>query len=72
MASNAKEMFEAIRAKYQAEKREMEEHQKEKEQQQLQNLRQCEIGQKVKKFKTPSAKRAVSYLLYDKYDWEDC
>ena len=31
MASNAKEMFDAIRAKYEAEKREKEEQQKEKE-----------------------------------------
>ena len=72
MASKAKEMFDEIRAKYEAEKREKEEQKREKEEKQLHNLRQCEIGQKVKKFKSPSAKRAVSYLLDDKNDWEDC
>ena len=72
MAENAKELFDMICAKYQREQREKKEQQKEKEEQQLHNLWQFEIGQKVKKFKTPSAKRAVSDLLDDKNDWEKC
>ena len=38
----------------------------------LNNLRQLEIGQKVKKFKSPASKRVVSFLLESKNDWEDC
>ena len=31
-----------------------------------------EIGQEVKKFRSPASKRAVSFLLESKNDWEDC
>ena len=65
MAPNAKEIFAPILEKYQRE-------QKEREKEKLNNLRQLEIGQKVKKFKSPASKRAVSFLLESKNDWEDC
>ena len=66
MASKAKEMFDALRAKYEAEKREKEEQKREKEEKQLHNLRQCEIGQKVKKFKSPSVVAYIQVVSYNK------
>ena len=65
MAPNAKEILAPLLEKYRREQRE-------KEREQLNNLRELEIGQKVKKFKSPASKRAVSFLLESKNDWEDC
>ena len=65
MAQNAKEILTPMLEKYRREQRE-------KEREQLNNLRELEIGQKVKKFKSPASKRAVSFLLESKNDWEDC
>ena len=65
MAPNAKEILAPLLEKYRWE-------QKEREREKLNNLRELEIGQKVKKFKSPASKRAVSFLLESKNDWEDC
>ena len=65
MAPTFEDIFALILAKYQQEQRE-------KEKEQLNNLRQCEIGQEIKKFKSPASKWAVSFLLKIKNDWEDC
>ena len=65
MAMNAGEIIAPMFAQYQREQRE-------KEREKFNNLRQLEIGQEVKKYKTPAAKRAVSFLLESKNDWNDC
>ena len=48
MAQNAKEILTPMLEKYRREQRE-------KEREQLNNLRELEIGQKVKKFKSPAS-----------------
>ena len=63
MAPTFEEVFAPILASYRQEQREKE---------QLSNLRQCEIEQEIKKFKSPASKRAVSFVLESKNDWEDC
>ena len=63
MALTFEEVFAPILASYRQEQREKE---------QLSNLRQCEIEQEIKKFKSPASKRAVSFLLESKNYWEDC
>ena len=35
-------------------------------------LKQNKIVQEVKKFKSPAAKKAISFLLETKNDWDDC
>ena len=84
MAMNAGEIIAPMFAQYQREQREQYQReqrekerekfneQREKEREKFNNLRQLEIGQEVKKYKTPAAKRAVSFLLESKNDWNDC
>ena len=59
MAPNAKDIFAPILEKFQWEQRE-------REREKLNNLRQLEIGQEVKKFQSPASKRAVFFLLESK------
>ena len=76
MAMNAGEIIAPMLAQYQREHAPMlaqyQREQGEKEREKFNNLRQLEIGQEVKKYKTPAAKRAVSFLLESKNDWNDC
>ena len=72
MAMNAGEIIAPMVAQYQREQREQfQREQREKEREKFNNLRQLKIGQEVKKYKTPAAKRAVSFLLESKNDWND-
>ena len=65
MDANLKKFVENLLEKQQ------EEHKKTLEKE-MEVLKQNQIAQKVKNFKSPAAKKAISFLLDTKNDWDNC
>ena len=65
MDANLKKFVEKLLEKQQ-------EEQKKTLEKEMEILKQNQIFQEVKKFKSPASKKAMSFMLDTKNDWEDC